>query len=47
MVNNIIREYRNYIHLQGYENRINTIGPLTEVDYNLLFQAFSTIIEFF
>ena len=44
---NIFREYRNYIHLQEYEKRISTIGPLDESSFLLLERVFNKIINYF
>ena len=47
IVNNVIREYRNYIHLEKYEERVITDGYLDKGDYDQLRPAFELIIQFF
>ncbi len=46
-ITDIIRDYRNDIHLQKYEKRLQTTGPLNEESFNLLFPAFEKIISYF
>lgn len=45
MVNDIIRDYRNFIHLQKYEESINDGNPIEENDFNLLHPAFNSIFK--
>ncbi len=47
ITNNIIRDYRNYVHLQEYEKRLNSVGPLDGTIVELLFPTFETIIGYF
>lgn len=47
IVNNVIREYRNYVHLEKYEERILTDGYLDKGDYDQLSPAFEQIIQYF
>lgn len=48
IVNNIIRDYRNYIHLQKYEaKRINYSNPITKNDYDMLYKAYEIISNLF
>lgn len=48
IVNTIIRNYRNYIHLQKYEEeRINFFNPLTESEYDTLFNTYEIISNLF
>lgn len=47
IVNSVIREYRNYVHLQEYEKRITTDGYLEKKDYELLSKPFNQIISYF
>lgn len=47
IVNNVIREYRNCVHLEKYEEKITTDGYLDRRDYNLLLPAFEQIIQHF
>jgi len=46
IVNQIIRDYRNYVHLKKYEtDRIKTKNSLTEQDYESLRHQFDDIIS--
>ena len=47
IVDSVIRDYRNYIHLQKYEERVSSLGPLTKSDYDLLYPTFNKIIGYF
>ena len=44
IINNIFRKYRNYIHLQEYEKRVNDIGKLTKNDYDKLLIVYEEIV---
>ena len=45
IVDKIIRKYRNYVHLQEYEKRINKIGPLREKDFEQLNKSLKNIVS--
>ena len=47
IADNIIRDYRNYIHLQKYEKRIANYGPLNERSFKMLERVFKEIINYF
>ncbi|KKL52120.1 hypothetical protein LCGC14_2288670 [marine sediment metagenome] len=47
IVDKVIRDYRNYIHLQEYEKKIATDGYLEKNDYELLNIPFNQIISYF
>lgn len=47
IVNDVIREYRNCVHLEKYEEKIMIDGYLGRTDYNQLLPAFELIIQHF
>jgi len=47
IVDKVIREYRNYIHLQKYEKRITLDGYLDKNDFELLKKPFNQILDYF
>lgn len=47
VVKNVIKDYRNYIHLQKYEKRINSNAFLSERDFNSVYPNFKSLIELF
>lgn len=47
IVNKVIREYRNYIHLQKYEKKIALDGYLDKNDFELLNKPFNQIVDYF
>lgn len=48
IVDNIIRDYRNFIHLQKYEeNRLIHNQPLAKNEYEILYNTYSSIIQYF
>lgn len=47
IVDKVIRDYRNYIHLQEYEKKNSTDGYLEKNDYELLNIPFNQIISYF
>ena len=47
IVDKVIREYRNYIHLQKYEKIIASNGYLSKNDFDLLNEPFNQVIDYF
>lgn len=47
IVNDVIREYRNCVHIEKYEEKIMIDGYLDRRDYNQLLPAFEQIIQHF
>ncbi len=47
IVDKVIRDYRNYVHLQKYEKRITQDGYLDINDYELLNKPFRQLINYF
>lgn len=47
IVDKVIREYRNCIHLQKYEKIIAIDGYLDKNDFDLLYEPFTQIIDYF
>jgi len=47
IVDKVIRDYGNYIHLQEYEKKVSTDGYLEKNDYELLNIPFNQIISYF
>lgn len=47
VVKNVIKDYRNYVHLQKYEQRVNAYGYLGERDFSILFSGYRKLRELF
>lgn len=47
IIDNVIRDYRNYIHLQEYEKKSKVDGYLDKNDFELLNKPFNQIISYF
>lgn len=47
VVKNVIKDYRNYIHLQKYEERIKKSGYLGERDFMSIYSNFKSLRELF